>query len=297
MIRLSMVGGAMSYHGRYFARLYNGANASAWSHHGLGGEADAGRRLKDARIVKVWDPNAEHAEQLAALCRIDEVCEDISECGREVDGILLPDDCTCQHYRFAEPLWSAGVPIFIDKPLAGTAAAAERVLEKAKKHGVKVFSASALQYAREIADAAEEIASLGNVLVAVVASPNELLFYGIHGLAMLRAVFGGGIASVRNVGEHEIDLVRYRWADGHLGVQVGLERGRPGWRMTLFGERGKLDITVSDADYFYWNLQQQFLDMIRTGVPPLADEDMLEIIRALDLAKKSKADGGVEIEL
>lgn len=290
MIRLSLVGGTMAYHGKYFARMYNGCDAELWAKDGLGGEPDAGRRIEEARIVKVWDEKRADAETSAAMFGIDEVCDDPADCGRGVDGILLADDCTCRHYRFAEPLWDAGLPMFIDKPLAGTIAEAEAVVAKAEKHGVPIFSASGLQYTREIEEARGEIENLGKVLVAVAASPNELIFYGIHGLSMLWSVFGPGIESVRNIGEAGVDIVKYRWRDGSVGVQLGLEAGRPGWRVTIFGETGKLDVAVADADYFYWNVQTHFVEMVRTGTQPLANETMLEIIRALNLAKQSKAD-------
>jgi len=290
-----MVGGTMIYHGKYFARMYNGCDPELWAQHGLGGDPNAGRRFDDARIVKVWDERPDDARALAAMCRIPTVCADPRECGEGVDGILFPDDCSMRHYRFAEPLWATGLPMFIDKPLAGTTEEAEAVVAKAEQHGVPLFSASGLQYAREVEEARPEFDKLGRLLAAVAASPNELIFYGIHGLAMLWSVFGPGIESVQNIGLGDVDIVRYRWRDGRLGVQLGLESGRPGWRVTLYGEKGRRDIEVGDADYFYWNLNHHFLDMVRTRRQPLSNAEMLEIIRALCLAKKSKAQGGREM--
>jgi len=297
MLRIALVGGTMIYHGKYFARLYNGCDPELWAKHGAGGDPDAGRRMDDARIVKVWDEKRADAEALAAMCRIERVCDDPAEAGRDVDGILLADDCTMKHYRFADPLWQFGLPMFIDKPLAGTLEEAEAVVEKAERHSVPIFSASGLQFTREIEEAKPEIEKLGRILIALAASPNELVFYGIHGLAMLSSVFGSGIESVQNTGEGEIDLVKYRWRDGHVGVQFGLEKGQPGWRLTLFGEKGKLDIPVADADYFYWNVNRHFLDMVRTREQPLSNEAMLEIIRALCRAKESKRQGGAVLEV
>lgn len=292
MLRLSLVGGTMIYHGKYFARMYNGCDPELWAKQGLGGDPNAGRRMDDARIVKVWDEKRSDAEALAAMCRIDRVCDEPAEAGRGVDGILLADDCTMKHYRFADPLWQFGLPMFIDKPLAGTIEEAEAVVAKAEEHGVPIFSASGLQFTREVEEAKPEIEKLGRILVALAASPGELVFYGIHSLALLASVFGSGIESTQNIGEGEIDLVKYRWRDGRLGVQLGLEKGQPGWRLTLFGEKGKLDIPIADADGFYWNVNRHFLDMVRTRKQPLSNAEMLEIIRALCRAKESKRQGG-----
>ncbi len=294
MLRLSLVGGTMVYHGKYFAHMFNGCEPELWAKHDFGGDPSGRRRIEDARIVKVWDEKREDAETLAAVCRIGHVCDDIVECGRDVDGILIADDCTSKHYRFADPLWEAGLPMFIDKPLAGTIEEAEGVVAKAEQHGVPIFSASGLQYTREVEEAQAEIEKLGDILVALAASPNDLVFYGIHGLAMLWSVFGPGIESVQNIGEGDVDIVKYRWRDGHVGMHFGLERGQPGWRVILFGEKGKLDIAIADADCFYWNVMSRFVGMVKTGEQPLSNQEMLEIIRALCVAKQSKARGAGE---
>ena len=296
MIRLSLVGGTMVYHGKYFGHMFNGcADRALWDEHGFGGDPAARRRIEEARVVKVWDETREDAETLARVVGIEHVCDEVAECGTEVDGILIADDCTCKHYRHADALWDCGLPMFIDKPLAGTIEEAEAVVAKAEAHGVPIFSASGLQYTREIPEAMAAAGELGQILTAVAASPNELVFYGIHGLAMLWQLYGPGIESVQNIGEGDLDLVKYRWRDGHVGIQLGLEGGRPGWKLTVFGEKGRLDIATGDADHFYWRVMSQFVEMIETGAQPLTNEQMLEIIRALCLAKKSKALGTGEV--
>ena len=296
MIRLSMLGGTMIYHGKYFGHMFNGcANRELWDKHGFGGDPSTRRRIEEARVVKVFDEDRKNAETLAAVVGIDHVCDDITECGKDVDGILIADDCTSKHYRFADPLWQFGKPIFIDKPLAGTIEEAEAVIAKAEKHKVPIFSASGLQYTREIAEAKPDIEKLGGIMVALAASPNELVFYGIHGLAMLWQLYGPGIESVQNIGEGNADIVKYRWRDGHIGMHFGLDGGSPGWKVSIFGQKGRLDIPTGDADAFYYNVQARFVEMVKTGKQPIANKDMLEIIRALCLAKKSKALGTGEV--
>lgn len=296
MIRLSLVGGTMIYHGKYFGHMFNGcADRALWDEHGFGGDPSARRRIEEARVVKVWDETREDAETLARVVGIHHVCDDIAECGTDVDGILIADDCTCRHYRHADALWRFGKPIFIDKPLAGTIEEAEGVVARAEAHGVPIFSASGLQFTRETDEAKPELETLGKVMCAVSANPNELVFYGIHGLAMLWQLYGPGIESVQNVGEGDVDLVKYRWRDGRLGIQVGLEGGSPGWKLTVFGEKGRLDIAIADADAFYHNVMTRFLTLVKTGEQPLPNEQMLEIIRALCLAKESKQRGTGEL--
>ena len=296
MIRLSLVGGTMIYHGKYFSHMFNGcANRELWDKHGFGGDPAARRRIEEARVVKVWDEKREDAETLARVVGIDHVCKDIAECGQDVHGILIADDCTSKHYRHADPLWKAGKPIFIDKPLAGTIEEAEAVVAKAEKHRVPIFSASGLQFTREIDEARPAIKKLGKVMCAVAPNPNELVFYGIHALAMLWQLYGPGIESVQNIGEGNVDLVKYRWRDGRIGVQVGLEGGSPGWKLTVFGEKGRLDIPTGDADAFYFNVMTRFVEMVKTGKQPLPNGQMLEIIRALCLAKESRRRGTGEV--
>ena len=108
---------------------------------------------------------------------------------------------------------------------------------------------------------------------------------------MLWQLYGPGIESVQNIGEAGLDIVKYRWRDGRLGLQVGLEEGRPGWKLTVFGQKGRLDIPITDADYFYWRVMSQFVEMVETGRQPLPNDQMLEIIRALCLARDASRRG------
>ena len=205
----------------------------------------------------------------------------------------LPSGRT-RHILLGDEVHGLG-PLVAGQPLAGTIEEAEAVVAKAEAHGVPLFSASGLQFTREIEEARPEIEKLGRVLCALAANPNELVFYGIHGLAMLYQLYGPGIESAQNIGEGSLDIVKYRWRDGRIGLQVGLEEGRPGWKLTVFGEKGRLDIPIADADYFYWNVMRHFIEMVKTGRQPLPNADMLEVIRALCLAKESKRRGTGEV--
>ena len=106
MIRLSFAGGAAANHGYHFARIFNSCDAAGWQAQGWG-RPDAFIRIPDVRVVKVWDEDRSAAQTLAKVCHIEKVVDKLSDLMEGVDGIVVPDDGSRRHHRFAEPLMKA----------------------------------------------------------------------------------------------------------------------------------------------------------------------------------------------
>ncbi len=288
MVRLAFAGGSAANHGYHFARIFNGCDASGWQAQGWG-KADAFIRIPDARVVKIWDEDKAAAQKLAKVCSIDKVVDRLEDLIEGVDGIVVPDDGSRRHHRFAEPLMKAcTLPIFVDKPLADNAADAERIVALARERRVPLMSASALRYARELEEARPALAALGDIVTAVSTSPNELVYYGIHGAELFYAVLGPGVEYVHNIGEEGREIVKVAYRDGRRALLLVNEGTRMGFRLTLYGTKGWKEITVTDAAYFYSNTLKHFLQMVQTKKPPFPSEHTLEIIRMLCSAKKSR---------
>ena len=67
----------------------------------------------------------------------------------EVDAVLLARDDAETHLEMAKPFLKAGVPIFIDKPLAYTVSDAEEILAS-QQNPDQIFTCSSLRYAKGI---------------------------------------------------------------------------------------------------------------------------------------------------
>ena len=280
-----------SFHGTAFASTYNGydeAKSKQWEWT----FAAAHKRIEGARVVKVWDPDRIWAERLADVCDIPEVCEAPEACSDGVDAVVIVDDGSGEQCKYAIHPLRQGIPTFCDKPLAMTARDAQEMARLVRETGTPFMSASSLRFVPDIVALRDEVADLGDVHLATAVCGNELVYYGIHALSMYYGVFGGGAVSCLNVGQESRNIVRVRFANGRdLVLMVG-ERNymRAGYQICVYGTKGWRTVSPNLAD-LYCYLQEQFIQMVRTGKEPVPVEEEVEVIAVLEAGKRSLAEG------
>jgi len=195
------------------------------------------------------------------------------------------------HQRLAKPFLEAKIPLFIDKPLSDSIEEAEDIVSTAKENDAFLMSCSALRYARELEEAQKEIDNIGPILTGSAVGPGDLIYYGIHPLELAYTVMGPGIKSVQNVGRMDRNIVKIAYEDGRSLVLQVFKGIAYVFHLSLYGEKGWKDITVKDSAYFYWNMLNHFLRMVRERRPPFPPEHTLEMIKTLVSAKESLKTG------
>ena len=278
MIKLGMVAAAGANHGITFSAMFNGEIDLA---SGKPIKA-ADPKLADARIVKIWDPNPRDAKKLADTRSI-ELVDSIEDAGKGVDAVLIPDDCTQVHAQYADPFIKTGVPLFCDKPLSRSYATAKKIVQRVRKKKMLFQSGSSLRYANEILNIDHK--ALGTPVVAATFSPNELIFYGIHALELLLGVVPAPIESVQHMGTETRDVVVLNFASGALATLHCGEDAKGAFHLVVHGDKGR--VVVSSLTDFYQNMLAGFVNMVKTGKPPLSLEETLHVIAVLDSAQKS----------
>jgi len=295
MKRIGLVGGLAAPHGRAFASLFNERDEEKWA--ALRAFTPKGAPIPGARVTLVWDEDRSQAETLAGAIRGAEVADSKEAMLGRIDGAVVVDDMSQAHARHALPFLQAGLPTFIDKPLSRDPEEAARLIEAAERGAAPLFSSSALRFARELEEARETIAGLGALKAGYASAPNELIYYGIHALELAVAAVGPGIRSVRNAGDEAHSLVRVCWQNGFtLALQV-VDGARCPFMLRLFGEKGSLDLQVTDGEAFYRRQMEAFARMVETGKAPFPPSETLEILRTLALGDLSGRRGGEELSL
>lgn len=280
-----------SHHGTAFATTFNGwdeERAKAWR----GVFIRSQRRLDGARVVTVWDPDVAAARQLAATCGIARVAETPEAACEGVDAVLLIDDGSGAQWKYALHPLRKGVPVFCDKPLAMTAREAQSVAKVVRETKTPFMSASSLRFVPEIVKLKQELPQLGTVHIASASCGNELVYYGIHALAMIYAVLGRGAISAVNVGRPGRNIVRYRFKND-LDVMLTVadrEWMRAGYLLTLQGTKGWRTLQPDLANLYSY-LLEQFLTFLRTGHESVPVEEEVELIAALEAGQRSLALG------
>jgi len=280
-----------SFHGTAFASTFNGCDEAKvkewdWTF------AVARKRLEDARVVRVWDPHRDWAERLAEACSIPDVCSEPEECATDVDAVIVVDDGSGEHWKYAIHPLRQGLPTFCDKPLAMTAAEAREVAAVVRETGTRFMSASSLRFVPDILALRDELPELGDVHLVTTVCGNELVYYGIHALSMYYGIFGGGAVSCLNVGQPDRNVVRVRFENGRdlVLMVAGADYMRAGYQVNLYGTEGWRSVRP-DLDSLYYYLLERFMRLVRTGEESVPVEEEVEVIAVLEAGKRSLAEG------
>lgn len=78
-----------------------------------------------------------------------EVVDTIEELIEKVEVVMILSIDGRKHLEQAQPVFEAGKPTFIDKPIAGSLAEAMEIFRLAEKHSTPCFSSSSLRFAKQ----------------------------------------------------------------------------------------------------------------------------------------------------
>ena len=222
-----------------------------------------------------------------------EIVATIAELCARVDGVLLTSVDGRVHLAQAREIVAARKPMFIDKPLASTLDDAREIARIAKAAGVPWFSTSTLRYG---------IAPLknGDISGLDVWGPGpleehhqlDLSWYAIHEAEMLFTVLGRGCQEVTRTATADADVVTCRWRDGRIGTMRAL-RPSAEYGAVIFRKNAKgHDSEMKAVTALPRALDEELVKFFQTGVPPVPNEDTLELMAFLDAAQRSKDAGG-----
>lgn len=221
----------------------------------------------------------------------------------KVDGVLIESQEGGVHRRHAELFLNAGLPCFIDKPFACSAADAAAIAALAEQKGLPIFSSSSLRYALEVQQIQADAAVLGKVIGAEAYSPASvhprnpgLFHYGIHGVETLYALMGPGCEGVWCIFAPGAEVVVGMWGDERLGVIRGTRDGAHAYGFTAFCEKAVRTATI-DTAYIYRELLKRIVEMFATGQPPVDVRESVELVAFIEAAMTSAQLEGKRVEV
>lgn len=278
-----------------FTKIFNGA--------------DATRDIAEVRIVAAFpggSPDikesatrlAKFTEQVKAMHV--EIVDSIPALLSKVDAVLLESVDGRPHLEQVRPVFEAGKPVFIDKPLAGSLADAIAISELAKKHNVPWFSSSSLRFGPGVGKTKAD-PKLGEITGCDAWSPchleshhPDLYWYGIHGCELLYTYMGTGCEQVSRSQTEGTDVVVGVWKDGRIGTFRGIRQGKQDYGAMVFGTKGAV---LAPGYEGYKPLVEQIARFFKTRQPPVNVEETLELMTFMEAADESKREGGKPVKL
>lgn len=290
-LRLGMIGLDTS-HATAFTKLLNDTTDKD---HVPGGRVVVAFRGGSPDLASSWSRVEEYTRELTGKWGV-QLAPDIPTLCRQVDAVLLESVDGRPHPSQARPVIEAGLPLYIDKPMAASLADVVEMFRLAKAKGTPVFSASSLRFARKTQ--AVRNGSIGKVLSAETFSPchldpthPDLFWYGIHGVESLFTVMGTGCEAVRRDQTPEGKIrVTGTWKGGRTGVYYE----GAGYGGKARGDKGDAEVGNFDG---YAPLVVEVVKFFQTRVAPVSPEETTEIFAFMEAADESKRRGGETVTL
>ena len=227
-----------------------------------------------------------------------EIVPDIPTLCTKVDAVLLESVDGRTHLNQVRPVFEAGLPVFIDKPLAATLEDAREIARLGKQYGVPWWSASNLRYHPAVLDVKVEALKGAITWGPGTIEPThhlDLSWYGIHPVELLYTLMGPGCQSVSRTYTEGADISVGLWKNGRIGGVHSIREGKKGYGTVVYGER---EIKITDrAGAAYPQMLREVVKFFQTGVPPVPNEETLEIFSFMDAALRSKQKGGAPMKL
>ncbi len=228
-----------------------------------------------------------------------EIVDSVAELCKKVDGVLIESVDGRPHLEYAKIVIDAGLPFFIDKPIAGSFEDVLKIAQRAKEAGVPWFGGSSLRWWDGFQEAIDPD-NVGEVLGCDSFSPcsyephhPDLFWYGVHGINPLFGAMGKGCKSVTRVQTDDFDLVVGVWDDGRIGTFRGTRKGPHHYGARIHGSKK----TVSVSGHSYAGLIKQLVKFFKTKQSPMDPEEIVEMYAFMQAADESKRLGGKTVPL
>lgn len=219
-----------------------------------------------------------------------------------IDGVLIESVDGSVHRERALPFIEAGVPVWIDKPLACSTEDARALVAAARQRGVPLFSASSLRFDLPVQEVLAQREQAGRVIGVDAYTPASqhprnpgFFHYAVHGVELVYALMGRGCRRVRAIHQEGVDLAIGEWDGGRLATVRGIRQGGSGLGFTAFTE--KRIFPAQSSRYFYRELLKQIVRFFETGESPVSAEELVEVVAFQEAANASMAQGGAPVEL
>lgn len=239
-------------------------------------------RLQGVKVTHIWTQEKSVSQHIAKASLIDQVVDDLEDLIGEVDAILLARDDADRHVEMAVPFLKAGIPVYIDKPLATSMADAKAMID-AKQYEGQLFTCSSLRYANELQLSDREWDEIGILLWVEASISKNWDTYAIHLLEAIvaqcdnRGNFIEVKSSYKNGIKHSLveweNLLAYLKLTGEHQSQIDF---------LYKGDKGQVRKVFKDSFSSFKRSLESFIDQIKTRINQIPVEETLELVKILE---------------
>ena len=252
-------------------------------------------RIPGARVTHVWTDDPADAPKVALASLIENIVREPEQVIGQVDAVIIATDDGNDHVRRARPFIEAGLPVFVDKPLAINIADL-RQFAAWQREGKILLSTSGMRYAPEMRLSDAQRAHLGELRWITSFTCKTWERYGIHALEAVHPLLGPGFLSAQTQHQAGSDIVHLRHP---TGAQITLAAIHDAYgsfgAVHLHGTKGDLALKLADTYTAFRAQLVAFIEMLRTGRPLFDFAQTLELMALIIAGIRSRESGGKAI--
>lgn len=241
-------------------------------------------RLTGVEVVVVWTQDRALSEQIAEAALIPEVVEDPSGLLGRVDAVLLARDDAETHLDLALPILEAGLPVFVDKPLAYCVAEAEQLFA-AERYPGQLFTCSSLRFDKGLRLSGTQAVRVGTPRRIEGTIPKSWSKYAIHVIEPSLQILGWpgepAEALTRRTGRATRLEADFPTGEALVVTTFGVEEGP--LRLLVTGDDGVVELEVESTFRAFKESLAQFARAVRSRSRLIPREQTLACINLVEL--------------
>ena len=239
--------------------------------------------ISDACVTHVWTQERRISEHIARASLIEHIVDDYIDMIGQVDAVLLARDDAENHVKMSRPFLNAGIPIFIDKPIALNRKNLEMILMREQYPG-QVFSCSALRYAKEMQLSPAEEDKLGDIRHVYASTPNFWETYAVHIIEPVLMAIGdqGALNQVDVTRVSDKSLVNVVWQSGVSATFATLGKTASPLSMVLYGNNSFQECVFRNTFAAFRDSLIAFVNSIRLHQRVIPQEDWKTIVKIIE---------------
>ncbi len=239
--------------------------------------------IKGASVTHIWTQDLKISEHIAEASKITHVCEQPEDMIGQVDAVLLARDDAENHFEMSRPFLEAGLPVFIDKPLALSREVAEKILDL-EQYENQVFTCTALRFASEFEMSADMLEEIGDIESIKAITPKSWEKYGVHIIEpvfkMLNQLDHPNQITIKK--SNDTVKANVEWADGISAEFTSMGSLIVPLKVSVYGSRGFVDLVFKDVFSAFRSSLQYFVNLIKGEVPNIPRRQTLGIIDVIE---------------
>lgn len=244
-------------------------------------------RIPGVRVTHIWTQERAISEHIAAAARIPNIVDELTDLIDKIDAVLLARDDPEHHYAMARPFLAAGMPVYVDKPLATDRETARKLYDIAGEG--KLFSCSALRYTDELQLSEHDGQQIGDILSVDAVVPKSWEKYAVHviepALQLLNNYSEATKVKVFQSGGQR--HVSYAFANGQtLSIKTMGSISCP-LELRVYGSRGHRTLRFTDAFTAFKAALEAFVQQATIGEPQIPKQQTMAVVHLIEQGLRS----------